>query len=454
MLFISAFWRPLWRDEVWALYYSDINLGLGAITDRLFNNVHPPIYFYILHFWRGVFDNIIWYKILNIAFIIFSFLGIYFIGRDKKQTIIFLLLAIGNFWLIYYAGIVRPYALMFALGAICVFILSQIFANTKDGKTILFWLLLWIVAGAAFSLSHYFAGLFIGFCGLLTGIWFLSQKKPVAFLAIGFASALAVLPCLLWIYFSYDKIGFVNNTPPTTWDNFLSGQNQFWRGVIKFLFSNPPAFLLAIIGIFAAIKNKNHIFEKLLLASIILTIISLFLLHMFWQPLIKERSMMIIIAAILFLSASGLAKINAGKISRLIPIFTIIMPFLYFGEYFKDREKLGDVRKYTSVEPCEGAPIFVYYRSFPEGEEFGNYYLRFALPYITAIEAHSKNKQELPNVLASACPVKALALVMPRGERAEHNKARNAFMDAGLNRQKHLETKLGKGRNILWLEKK
>ena len=462
IMIIAMYVRPIWRDEVWAEYYSDISLSLSQTTERLKNNIHPPSYFYILHYWRQFSDTVIWEKTLNLVVIIGGFFAARAIGRPyPRQTVLFLLLCVGSYWLIYYAGIIRPYTQMFVLAALSVLMLARLL-ESKKGDPILFWVLLWAGLGALNCLSHYFALAWVGFAGLFTGFAFLKQGRHTDFIIIGLASLMAVLPSCLWLILNYQDIGFRNDTPATTWANLHAGLNQFLRGILaKLIGSNPVVYVIAILSVLRLLRQRKAL-DIVLAGSIIATVLLIFIGHLSVTPLIKERAFMVIIPAIMLLAARALdvslAAKSFKKLWRVVPVVCVIMPFLFVGEYFKDREKLGDVRAAFAKYPaCEIAEVLGYYRTFSEGEAYGAYYFKKALPGIQAIDIKAANPRQTSSVLNSDCPIKAVALVMPRGDRADHAAARTRFNNIlsanSLDIHGFKELHMGKGRNLVFIEK-
>ncbi len=467
IMLIAMYFRPVWRDEVWAEYYSDISLNLPQITDRLKNNIHPPSYFYALHYWRIFSDTVVWEKTLNLLVIICGFFAARAIGRPyPRQTALFLLLCVGSYWLIYYAGVIRPYTQMFVLAALSVLVLARLL-ETKKGDPIFFWALLWAALGALNCLSHYFALSWVGFAGLFTGFVFLKQGRRRDFVIIGLASLLAVLPSCLWLVFTYESIGFRNGTPAATWSNLHSGLNQFLRGMfVKLIGSNPVVYLIAALSLMPLLRQKKPL-DVVLAASVVATILLIFIGHMSITPLIKERAFMVIIPAIMLFAARALnLSLDMGSFKKMwliVPYVCAVMPFLFVSEYFKDREKLGEVRSvFASYPACETAEVLSYYRSFREGEAYGVYYFNKALPGITGIDIKTASTRQISSVLNSDCPIKAVALVMPRGNRTEHTIARAALNTAlsqnsltlpqnTLDLKAFEELSIGKGRNLLFV---
>ncbi len=454
-MIVSLYARAIWRDEVWALYYTEPSLSLSETTQRLYNNVHPPGYFYILHYWRMISNSIAWEKTLNLLFIIIGCFGARAIGAvDKKQTNVFLLLCAGSYWLIYFAAVIRPYTLMFVLASLSVLTLARIL-ESKKSDSILVWALVWAALGMLNALSHYFALVWIGLAGLFTGLVFLRQKRFSDFVIIGICSVLALAPSCLWIWASYSDIGYRPDRAPGTWDNFTYGLNQFMRGMTaKLIGSNPAAYLIGILSLGALWQLRKPL-DFVLAASALATVLVIFIGHMTWMPLIKERAFMVIIPALILLIARAILTAPQDKYKKLwraLPIICALMPFLFVGEYFKDRERLNDVRTlFLQYPACTRAPIYTFYRPFREGDGFSEYYTDMAIPRNHLVEARLENAGMAKEIISAPCPIKAIALGMPRGEKADHKKMRTAFKDMGLPLETLIETRLGKGRNVVYL---
>lgn len=465
IMLLAILLRPVWRDEVWALYYTQPSADLGATTQKLLNNVHPPLYFYILYFWRQLFAGILSAKILNIVFIAVSAVLAVKIGRsERRQTWFFLLCCVGSYWLIHYAAEIRPYALMFCLGGLSVLILARLLSESP-GEKLWLWMLAWSGVSALNGLTHYFALPFIGSAGLLTGIVFLTRRQWKSFAQIGAASVLAILPALIWITFSYSEIGYKEGPSPGLVQDFADGAGQFTRGIItKLIGSNIAVFALFIAALPLVFLRRAAI-DLVLFGSAALTTLIIFTMHLGWQPLIKERAFMVIMPALILLMARAVAIpaavfINSGMahwrlqwVKRLrasLPFVIALSPILFLGEYFKDKEKVGEVRDYLAQYPaCAAAALPTYYRPMPEGADFGQYYARIRLPSYRFADLDTP----IEWIAGAACPVKAIALVLPRGEKAPHAAARAALIDAGLPMDKVDEINFGKNRNLIFVEK-
>jgi len=110
--------QPLWWDEGWSLYFATVDLG--SMLERTAVDIHPPLYYLILHLWTRLFDTS-----ADSARLLSVFLGtatvplLYATGRrllgPRGGLAAAFLLAISPFH-IYYSQEVRMYVLVTLLG--------------------------------------------------------------------------------------------------------------------------------------------------------------------------------------------------------------------------------------------------------------------------------------------------------------------------------------------------
>ncbi|WP_017932634.1 hypothetical protein [Robiginitomaculum antarcticum] len=451
VMLIALYWRPIWRDEAWALFMSDPSIGLGGVTARSSTNVHPPFYFYMLHIWRLFADGILLSKSLNLALIIIGIFAALRIGKaHRMQTYLFLLFCAGSYWLIYFTSEIRPYALMFIIGTLSVLAMARILQSTK-GVRIWPFAMAWAVLSAAACLTHYFSFIWTGAFGLLTGLAMLKQGRAKDFVIVGAASVAGIIPGLLFLANAYGQMGIPPGEELSIMGNLAYGFNQFQRGMVTKLFGSNLALAIIFFMSIAIMVRRRKPVDIAIGGAVILTVTALFIVHIVWQPVIKERSFIIIIPAMIFLMTRAVMIDTDGKwrgrVIRALPLVIAITPLLFVTEYFKDREQMSDVRALLSTQACRGADITAYYRPAPEGEGFNEYYTRLSLDGlgVTLIDSSGALRAR-----ASDCPIKALALQLPRGEKDEHSIARAALSVSGVPVSELEEISVGKGRNLLY----
>ena len=62
---IRMTYQPLWWDEGWSLYFA--TTGIGNMLELTAVDIHPPLYYLLLHFWSGLFGpGIVSVRLLSI----------------------------------------------------------------------------------------------------------------------------------------------------------------------------------------------------------------------------------------------------------------------------------------------------------------------------------------------------------------------------------------------------
>lgn len=449
ILLLGLYLRPVWRDEIWALYMTQPDLEFDGITANIARNVHPPFYFYLLAAWRSVFDGIMAAKTLNLILLGLGFFAARRIGRyHPRQTWLFLLICGGSYWLIYFSPIIRPYLLMFVTNAFLALVTARLLSKPALEAR---WLILWTLLGAVACLTHPFNLVWVAFCGLFMGIAFLRSGNSKAFILMGFASAMALTGQLIWMVTTADAMGVPPSEHVTMASRAGYGANQFFRGLTTKLAGSNLALAALFIMSFPALIRRREKTDTVLLSAIAASVIAIFVIHITIIPIIKERSFMIIMPALLLLMTRSLLIDKDGvwraRLIKAMPIVIAISPLLFAGEYLKDRERISEVRAVFDSKTCPGATISAYYRYAPEGPDFAAYFTDYVLSGMSLSAAEAKSAPS-----ATACNVKAIAIGLPRGEKQAHAEARKTLRAAGINLDNLTENSFGKGRHLVYTQ--
>lgn len=462
LLMASLVLRPLWRDEYWALYFSAPDLSLReAMETRMVRDVHPPFYFILLHFWRRVSDADLWSRAFNLLALAAGAAAVWRLGRaHARETALFLALCAGSYWVIYFGVEVRMYALVFAACAVSLHA-ARTALEAQNATQRGTGLGVFAIAGAIAGASHYFGALWIACLGLCLGLAFLFRGRSATFVATGMASLVALAPTAFWIFHASPetKPGAEGEILPLG-EAFGYAANQFLRGlVVKTFGSNLPAFAAAALAAPALVRKRDAI-DAVALGAVVLTAAIAFAVHLFALPLIKERAFIVIMPAVIFLCVRALGALGdrqplALRLAALAPLAALITPFLFTPEYFKDREQLGEVRKLIAQSgACAGAPVLAYFRPSAQAPDFHPFMLRRALGGatsdsrdVTLIDAADGRAP----AWSPACRVRAVALVLGKGETPLHAQARATLKAAGAPLDKWEERRLGRGRSLVWL---
>ncbi len=458
MLVAAMLLKPMWRDEFWSLYFSEPRFSLPELwRDRMPYEAHPPLYFTLLYLWRQIADTSEWVRALAVPFILFGALGAWLLARGRRELGLFLMIAAGQYWLIYFTTEARPYALLFVLCALQILISANILER-KGSALSYFW---WIVVGALIGLTHYPAAFWVGCIGLATGIGLLAQKRTGGFFAVGVASVAALLPIIAWLVYAYpmlgDRGGF-EETPANNWQTFLT---QMMRGLtVKLLGSNLALSCLVFAGV-GGLWARRETTDRVLIGAALLFMLGTAAIDQFYAPMMRERSFMPMIPALLLFMARAILSVDPNKpwarrFMIAAPIVAVISPFLFIPEYFKDREKLPQFREYMATEAgdCTNAPVIAYMRQRwghdVHQREFIDRQMRLAVP---GHQPHILSTAEVTSPVqpSATCRVRGLAMFLRPNEAADLEAARAALQGAGLDLSQLEERRFGKGRNMLWV---
>lgn len=464
---VAQIWlRPAWRDEYYSILLSTPSLSFQrTITGPITTDVHPPLYSLVLHFWLHLQSNEVFARLLNLLLMGIAFtIGWNLRTGHRQQTAVYLFLCVTSFWFVFYGAEIRMLAAQFLSCMLSVLIARN--AYEQPARRYVFLAGFFAIGVIAASL-HFFGTLWVSAFGLCLGLLFLIERKPAAFFATGMATFLAILPTLIWVILTRpDQSEVASQTLPPFFDNLEAGLTQFLRGlIVKTFIANWPAWIAGGLGLAVLLKSPNARFEKTVLASLCLSVLIAFTIHLGFVSMIKERAFIAIIPAILYLLASGLASLRteqsrAVRIARWTPYMAIVALPLFSTEYFKDREQYDQVVDYiTQSEACHEAPILMYERPSRHGVDYSAFYTR-------TVTRHAFGGDGLdllrisPETLEYAqaqwqgmeCEVRAIALVLPRGYGRRYREMREELRAGGLPLDRWEEKRFGEGRSIVFVE--
>jgi hypothetical protein len=463
LIALGVIFRPYWRDEYWALYFSARELSLyEAVTQRMVRDVHPPLYFILQHYWRMPFESELWARALNVLTLALGAGGIWALGRRRREeTLLFLILCAGSYWVIFYTIELRMYLLLFALCALSGALMrNALDMPTRAGKEAA----LFAVIGALAGVTQFFGALWIAVASFWTGLALLRGGSLRGFLAWGVAGAAAILPAALWIALVHPESNPGAQSPVIPFADQLGyALVQFGRSVlIKTLGSNLAAAAV-LLAMTSALLRRRDPFDLVLVLSFWSAAAIAFLLHLFAVPLIKERAFIALMPAVIYLFVRAVDMASAeARLVRLraaIPLFILISPLFFIGEYAKDREHWGEVRALLKANAlaCAGAAVVAYNRPSAQAADFAAYLTRMALR--GAADGRDVLLLDADALIASghaappsACPVRAVALSLPKGETVLHAEARAKLSAAGVPLQSLKEESFGRGRTLVFTD--
>ena len=190
---LPAFHRGLWFDESYSVAIA--NKGFGQIWQITGNDVHPALYYWLLHIVNMIFGaNIIAYRLLSaLAIIILGILGYTHIRKDfgEKTGIIYSFLIMFLPVTLLYSSEIRMYswaAVLVTLTGIYAYRIIRKESNIKN----------WILFGLFSLLSaytHYFAMMAIGIINIMLFAYTIKNKKYIKeFLITGISQIVLFIP--------------------------------------------------------------------------------------------------------------------------------------------------------------------------------------------------------------------------------------------------------------------
>jgi 4-amino-4-deoxy-L-arabinose transferase-like glycosyltransferase len=174
--------QSLWADEGNSVSLS--GRSLDHITAGAAHDIHPPLYYYLLHFWMRIFSNsefavrslsaLLGTGLVYLTYLLGRHLSNYWLGLAAA-----FLAAISPFQ-VYYSQETRMYILLAALSALSVYsfirFLEAEASKTRNTQyairnTYLLWAGLYIIATALSLYTHYSFPIIMAMENLLYGIW-------------------------------------------------------------------------------------------------------------------------------------------------------------------------------------------------------------------------------------------------------------------------------------------
>lgn len=457
--------RPLWRDEYWALYFSAPHDPLAVtFAENMTRDVHPPLYFVLLHFWRQLSDADLFARLFNVAVIGLGALAAWGLrgAQRRDETTAYFFLCATSFWAVFFAAEARMMIMLYVLCA-----LSVLIARNALDKPQSLWSMpaCYVLVGVLAASIHFFGSLWVACLGAAVGFAFLFQKRIGHFMVWALASCLAIAPALIWILAVRPDMNYgAPSELPPFWENFTYGINQLLRGVIvKTVFANILVFGAAALGLAALWRARGRdVVPVVMLAAIGLCIAISLAIHVGWVSMIKERAYIVIIPAMLYVVAAAIQHLQPVQrralwMVRWAPLAAALSLPLFSSELFKDRENVGPVRAMLAQAPqCANQPVVMVLRRSEQGWDYADFMAREVLKgaspagdiQMLALDVLLAQGKTAPT---TACPIKVIAIGAPRGERDFHASMRDDLARVGLAPESLEEKVFGGGRTRVFV---
>ena len=348
---IPVFHANLWFDESYSVGMA--NHTFSEIWNIGGHDVHPVLYYWILHIIQLLFGNqIILYRIFSaICVAILGILGYTHIRKDfgDKTGMFFSFLVFFFPINLVYAGELRMYTLAMLLVTLMAIYAYRIYKR-KEEKNIKNWILFAIFSLAS-AYSHYYALVAAGIINLLLFISFVvdaKQKKQFTYSLKAFIlSAVIQIACYLpWIMYLLLQVSQVSNgfwigiSFPGTIIEFFTfqftgnlGDTTYVSNILAGIFG----IIICVYMIYLYVKRKKENKEnsdenkkkESNLALLAISVYGLVILAVclasliIWRPVIYARYMLCVTGLFLFFLADTMAKMGNQKWNMLISTLCI-----------------------------------------------------------------------------------------------------------------------------------
>ncbi len=386
----------LWYDETVSVFLAQKDLV--ALTQHTAGDIHPPFYYYLLHFW----GRLAGWSEFSMAFVslFFGVLLIALVYRVAREwftmrvgVIAALLVALSpyNVW---YSQEVRMYTLGATLGLASTFLFVRIISRQSPVASRQLWrdVIAYAVLSALGLYTLYYFAFLLVFQNLIAFSHLIRNRHKIGNwqLAIGnwFASQLATLLLFVpWLPIAFRQ---ATDPPVPPWRSFISLPTVLLESFSALVFGQSldvsltwlPLLFVAALIVFALIqdgeRNAHHAIRNtqyalpnasFLLAYTFIPLAIIFALSL-WKPLYHVRYVFPYSPAFYILLALAIRQF-ALRLSRLAPriIFTLLLAFSFFlstlsvyNFWFEPRYAKDDLRgavKYISAHWRPGDAILV-----------------------------------------------------------------------------------------------
>lgn len=200
--------QPLWWDEGWSLYFATTDVG--AMLELTAVDIHPPLYYLLLHVWlRFLGTSPIVARLLSVCIGTATVPLLYTTGRrllgDKGGLLAACLLAMSPFH-VYYSQEVRMYGLVALLGLAALYFAARWELGNGATPTWGVWLGYVLAASAALYAQYYAAFLLLALnLVVLLRAW--RTRRPVQAMAPWLGAQVGVLLLYLpWLGYAGGKL--------------------------------------------------------------------------------------------------------------------------------------------------------------------------------------------------------------------------------------------------------
>ena len=389
-------YESIWYDEGVSIHLAQ--KSLAALTAHTARDIHPPLYYYLLHFWiKAAGSSEFAVAFLSLTFGLLLVPLVYRIGQYLYNPMVgslaALLVAISpyNLW---YSQEMRMYTLGALLGLVSLYSLLQLLARAK-GRV--YWVGYILSAALGLYTLYYFAFLLVFLNLFVLGWWLWARRQETRASVLWYwvlAQLAIFLLCLPWLPIAVHQ---AMNPPVPPWRAFTPlwqvvveswsalalGQSVEPQAVWPVLLTIAIIYGLGVVYAETGLKTASRILHP---ASCILwgyTVIPVLVIYLasLWIPLFHVRYVFTYSPAFYILLAAGLSWLRERwrpglwlGLGLIVVAWAYSIYSFYFDpryaaddhraavEYIADRWRPGDA---VLINAGYAYPTFLYYYSGP-----------------------------------------------------------------------------------------
>ncbi|MGV9002537.1 glycosyltransferase family 39 protein [Flavobacterium sp.] len=336
---IKLEYQSPWADEIFTLVNTSTEKSFIEIFQNLKSDVHPPLYYYIIHCFNFILgDTIFTARFVSVVFGILGFFAIYKLAEElinKKVGVIAVALLAVNYFHLYYSQEARMYSMLFFTTTLSFYYLVKFIKNPTLKTAVMH-----SIFACLMIYSQFFA-LFTLFSQYVILLYFIIRPYKTSKLKFfqysllsGILTAILYIPA--WVIF------FTASKRESIWIQ-IPQMDVFTQMFKEFFgFAEIPimiAFLAILFFLISLFKRKeiqksyiNPVDEKqtfsffILFNWISITLFISLIISFINLPMIVSRYFINVLPAIIILVASGLFYIKNDLVK-----FTLISIFILFS---------------------------------------------------------------------------------------------------------------------------
>ena len=342
-ILLSAFHSNIWFDESYSVAIAKHDfMDIWKITG---NDVHPALYYWLLHLVYLIFgNNVMIFRLFSVlAIIILGILGITHIKKDfgEKTGLLFSFFAYFLPVMCTYSQEIRMYSWSCLIITLMSIYAYRLYISVKNNEYSKKNLIIFGILSIASCYIHYYALVTAGLVNLLLLIYFIknakTNKKPlIHFLILAGIQVVLYIPWLIYFVGQLQHVGggfWIVVGPINTTVEVLSF--QFRRQLdTNFAFNSHTIYSLVAailmyvyIGyrVFKSKKEQKSIKPAILSGGVYLGVILIMVLISIFTPILFSRYLMVMTGLYIFTLAYMISTEDKKLVTILICAITLIL---------------------------------------------------------------------------------------------------------------------------------